>query len=214
VELKIRLQSRADLDRLEATLLSWPAAICLGCARQDDLFLDGPARPLLREKTVFRLRSLSAIEPSRATLSSAATYAGDAARHVATLKVGSHVSAAGVMIAGEEECAVPPACAAALRSRPADPTAWRGAGCPLADRVADRLVAASAAAPALGSQGGLADASDPAALVPIGGYSTVRCAFRLPDAGLTVEVDETTYGFGTAYEVEVETTDIPRAQEV
>ncbi|KAI9357343.1 CYTH-like domain-containing protein [Zopfochytrium polystomum] len=191
IELKLRLSCREDLDKIEAALKNTPGCVHLGCNVQTDSFFDGADRPLLRQKTVFRIRSIS-------KLADRGDRCADAfQRYVATLKSGS-VIVDGVMTATEEECEAPGDVGEALLRDPTAFNSWRGRGCVIADRAAI-LVESN-------GNSGLEGFSR------IGGYVTERNVWKVQE--VVVEVDHTKYDFGEAFEVEVETPDIVLAENI
>ncbi|CAA7406946.1 unnamed protein product [Spirodela intermedia] len=121
-------------------------------------------------------------------------YDGDA-RCVLSLKAKAHISAGISRVEEEEEDVEPPALG---RACAADPRRL------LTDLHASHIM------------GRVKDffGGNPAELVPLGGFRNVRAVYRWEAEGLTLELDETHYDFGTSFELECETAEPERAKAV
>lgn len=161
------------------------AARHLRTHHQENIFFDGSRGDLSSRFAVLRLRF----------------YDGDS-RCVASLKARAQLSG-GVSRVEEDEEDVDPssarACIAEPWRLPALPSDVAGGGGP--SRILKRVVDEFGA----GAEG--------LEFLCLGGFRNVRGVFGW-DEGLTLELDETHYDFGTSYELECETTDPDRAKEL
>lgn len=153
---------------------------------QENVFFDGAKGELSSRLAILRLRF----------------YDGDS-RCVVSFKARAQISG-GVSRVEEDEEDVEPAAARACIVEP-----WRlsslsaaGTGAPsrILKRVAEEI-------------GGGACGEAPK-LVCLGGFRNVRAVYGWDEEGLTLELDETHYDFGTSYELECETAEPERAKEV
>ncbi|KAJ3416372.1 hypothetical protein HDV05_001940 [Chytridiales sp. JEL 0842] len=204
IELKVRLPSRAALDRLLSTLLNNAAPTPpdhpsnntthttprkpLKRLLQTDTFLDTPSRTLWNTSlSVFRIRQIQQIHLETGDLLSAGE-----SKYKITIKTGSVVED-GVMSATEEESTIEESLACRILKNPSDVGLWRG-GDPLLETLVARY--------GLEKEGGL---------MVLGGYVTERTCVEFHGAEV-VELDETTYTFGRAWELEIETKDPASAE--
>lgn len=152
---------------------------------QENVFFDGSRGELSSRLAVLRLRF----------------YDGDI-RCVASLKARALLSD-GVSRVEEDEEDVDPSAARACIAEPwrllSLPAAVVGCGGP--SRILKRVVVE------FGAGGEVPE------FVCLGGFRNVRAVYGW-DEGLTLELDETHYDFGTSYELECETTEPDRAKEL
>ncbi|KAK1268150.1 hypothetical protein QJS04_geneDACA006442 [Acorus gramineus] len=121
-------------------------------------------------------------------------YGPDDSRCVASIKARAVISG-GIGRAEEDEEELDP-----LLARPCVAEPGRLAALAAASRVVRRAVEEFGV-----GEGGF---------VCLGGFRNVRAVYGWVEAGLTLEVDETRFEFGTAYEVECETAEPERAREL
>lgn len=120
-------------------------------------------------------------------------YNGDA-RCVLSLKAKAHLSEGISRVEEEEEDVDPPALG---RACAADPNRL------LTDLHSSRIME---------KVKGFFFGGNSAELVPLGGFRNVRAVYRWEAEGLTLELDETHYDFGTSFELECETAEPEQAK--
>ncbi|MQM03880.1 hypothetical protein Taro_036665 [Colocasia esculenta] len=151
---------------------------------QENLFFDGAAGELSAQRAVLRLRF----------------YDGDA-RCVLSLKAKAQLSGGVSRVEEEEEEVEPPALG---RACVADPNKL------LTSLPASRIM--EKVKMVFFSNGDAGERRDE--LVCLGGFRNVRGVYKWEEEGLTLELDETHYDFGTSYELECETAEPEKAKEV
>ncbi|KAJ3101637.1 hypothetical protein HDU97_001250 [Phlyctochytrium planicorne] len=188
-ELKLRLKSSEDLEKVEQALERREMGAGFRCFKYFDRFFDGNERQFWNHnKSTLRLRQTTWL-PSRHTEHDQQSSPRPAANYVVTIKTSGSVQD-GIYRAFEEDIEIDTRLAEAIIHNPQNPQLWCHQH-PFLASLVDRY----------NLKGGLK---------PLASLTSVRTRFGF-DGGF-VDLDEISYPFGKEYAIEVETRDLKRAE--
>ncbi|KAJ3312883.1 hypothetical protein HDU76_002773 [Blyttiomyces sp. JEL0837] len=182
VELKLRLFSCGDLERIQKALIQSHGAWITSSMRQTDVFFDGIHDQMMnKDKTVLRIRRIHQGGVDR--MQYVSNYELDQDRYIATIKLNMTMKD-GVMTANEMESSITNKLAKSLLNNPKSALLTQH---PLLSKISAIYNL------------------EPDGLKIVGSYSTMRTSLVMND-GKEIELDDTEFHFGRGWEIEMETT--------